>query len=111
MISSDVGLATLRNWHTKKTLLVFVSPVFADAASFVEVRVGPEPPSAERLVLTIEDTGETLPLDLYKAEFRLADADEEPPPVKAWLGKFVCFLFLKIKDGRGFVFGERFPTA
>jgi hypothetical protein len=109
MTSSEVGLGMLRKWHAKNTLLGFVSLAFSDATVLREARIGPKLPTAERVVLTFEDSGEVLVLD--KPELRLADADEEPPPIKAWVGKFSCFLFLKLEDGRLFVLGEKIPTA
>jgi hypothetical protein len=109
MTSSEVGLEMLRKWHTKNTLLDFVALAFSNGAPLREVRVIPEFPTAERIVLTFEDTGERLVLD--KPALRLADADEEAPPIEAWIGKFSCFLFLKLTDERLFVLGERIPRV
>lgn len=109
MVSSDEGLGMLRNWHTKKTLLTLVSLALSDAIFPIEVRVGPEPPAADRLALTFAETGEKVTFDLAKS--RLADANDEPPPIEAWEGRFAWFVFLELKDKRLFVLAERILVA
>ncbi len=106
MTSSDEGLGILRDWQTKKTLLWFVSLMFSDFASIVNVRVKSVTFLPASVVVTVEGSGEELRLACK--ELREADPIEEPPPFKGVRAdQFVRLLFLKTVDERLFVFGER----
>ena len=106
MTSSEVGLGILKNWQRKKTLLWLVT--IERGSHDVLIRYV----DASRLDLFDVGSEETFSWPLLGAKFREANPDEEPPPFVGMVGDtFSLFLFLELKNGRLFVFGERRPVC
>lgn len=107
-MSANEGLASLRDWCAKRTVLEVLALSFSNWPLWRKVHIASVTEDPALLNLVEEPSNQPLPpLDLENAEIRWAESEEGPWPFEdVDPAEFKSFLFLKLRDGKHLVLAE-----